>query len=86
VNWSASSKTQHRAELFIRSENKRNILADISGVISADDADIVELKARTTPENVALFDVVVEVSDLQHLRLLQQHLQQMPEVIEVRRR
>ncbi len=86
VNWSASSKTQHRAELFIRSENKRNILADISGIISAADADIVELKARTTPENVALFDVVVEVSDLQHLRLLQQHLQQMPEVIEVRRR
>ncbi len=86
VNWSASSKTQHRAELFIRSENKRNILADISGVISADDVDIVELKARTTPENVALFDVVVEVSDLQHLRQVQQHLQQMPEVIEVRRR
>ena len=86
VNWSASSKTQHRAELFIRSENKRNILADISGIISADDVDIVELKARTTPENVALFDVVVEVSDLQHLRQLQLHLQQMPEVIEVRRR
>ncbi|HEB69584.1 MAG TPA: bifunctional (p)ppGpp synthetase/guanosine-3',5'-bis(diphosphate) 3'-pyrophosphohydrolase [Desulfobulbus sp.] len=86
VNWSASSKTQHRAELFIRSENKRNILADISGVISADDADIVELNARTTPENVALFDVVMEVSDLQHLRQVQQHLQQMSEVIEVRRR
>ncbi len=86
VNWSASGKMQHRAELFIRSENKRNILADISGVISADDADIVELNARTTPENVALFDVVVEVSDLQHLRQVQLHLQQMPEVIEVRRR
>ena len=86
VNWSSSGTTQHRAELFIRSENKRNILAEISGVISADEADIVELKARTTPENIALFDVVVEVSDLEHLRQVQQHLQQMPEVIEVRRR
>jgi GTP pyrophosphokinase len=86
VNWSASGKTLHRAELFIRSENKRNILAEISGSISADDADIVEFKARTTPEDIALFNVVVEVSDLQHLQHLQQHLQQMPEVIEVRRR
>jgi len=86
VNWSGSGKTLHRAELFIRSENKRNILAEISGSISADDADIVEFKARTTPEDIALFNVVVEVSDLQHLQHLQQHLQQMPEVIEVRRR
>jgi len=86
VNWSASSKVMHRAELFIRSENKRSILADISAVISTDAADVVELNARTTPENVVLLDVVVEVSDLEHLQSLQQHLQQMPEVIEVRRR
>lgn len=86
VNWSASSTVMHRAELFIRSENKRSVLADISAVISTDAADIVEFNARVTPENVALFNVVVEVSDLEHLRTLQQHLQQMPEVIEVRRR
>ncbi len=86
VNWSASSKSMHRAELFIRAENRRGILADISGLISADDADVVEFKARTTPENIALLDVVVQVSDLQHLRQLQRNLQHMPEVIEVRRR
>lgn len=86
VNWSASNTSLHRAELFIRAENKRSILTEISGVISADDADVVELKARTTLENVALFDVVVEVSGLQQLRGLQQHLQQLPEVIEVRRK
>jgi GTP pyrophosphokinase len=86
VNWSASSKVMHRAELFIRAENKRSVLADISAVISTDGADIVEFNARTTPENVALFDVVVEVFDLEHLRSLQQHLQQMQEVIDVRRR
>ena len=86
VNWSSSSAVKHRAELFIRAENKRSILADISAVISTDNADVVEFNVRTTPDNVALFDVVVKVTDLDHLRSLQQHLQQMPEVIDVRRR
>lgn len=86
VQWSATGKTMHRSQLFIQAENTRSVLADISGIISADDAVIVELKARTTPENVALFDVIVEVSDLTHLRFLLQRLQQMPEVIEVRRK
>ncbi len=85
VTWSAASTSRHRAELRIRVENKRNILAEISGTISADDADIVEFKARTTADNVAQLGVIVEVADLQHLQQLQMHLQQMPEVIEVRR-
>jgi len=86
VHWSSTGTTRHRAELFVRAENKRSILTELSGVISAADADIVEMKARTTPENVAIFEVVVEVSDVHHLRRLQQQLQQMPEVIDVRRR
>ncbi|HHL33518.1 MAG TPA: bifunctional (p)ppGpp synthetase/guanosine-3',5'-bis(diphosphate) 3'-pyrophosphohydrolase, partial [Desulfobulbaceae bacterium] len=85
VTWSSTGKTRHRAELRIRAENRRTILAEISGAISADDADIVEFKARTTTDNVAQLGVIVEVADLQHLRQLQRHLQQMPEVIEVRR-
>ena len=85
VTWSTAGTSRHRAELRIRVENKRNILAEISGTISADDADIVEFKARTTADNVAQLGVIVEVADLQHLLQLQRHLQQMPEVIEVRR-
>jgi Guanosine polyphosphate pyrophosphohydrolases/synthetases len=56
------------------------------GTISADDADIVELNARTTVENIDQLEVLLEVGNLKHLQLLQQHLLQMPEVIEVRRR
>jgi GTP pyrophosphokinase len=86
VSWSGSPKVMHRAELYIKAENRKKILAEISSAISADDADIVELTARKTVENLAELDVIVEVSDLNHLRLLQQHIQQVPEVIEVRRR
>ncbi len=86
VNWSEKGTGRHRSELFLRAEDKKNLLAEISALISSDDADIIEFQARKNPENVAEFKVVLEIKDLQHLQLLQQHLQQMPEIIEVRRR
>lgn len=86
VAWAGTPQTTHRASLQIRAENRKNLLAEISSTISADDADIVELNARTTVENIAELEVLLEVVNLKHLQLLQQHLLQMPEVIEVRRR
>ena len=86
VSWSGRPQATHRAALLIRAENRKSLLADISGTISADDADIVELNARTTMENMAELEVIIQVVDLPHLQLLQQHLMQMPEVLEVRRR
>ena len=86
VSWAASTHNTHRAALLIRAENRKSLIADISGSISADDADIVELNARKTMDNMAELDMVVEVVDLKHLQLLQQHILQLPAVIEVRRR
>jgi GTP pyrophosphokinase len=86
VSWSKTVSSRHRTELLLRAENKKNLLAEISALIASDDADVIEFNARTTPENVAEFSVVLEITDLQHLQVLQQHLQQMPEMIEVRRR
>jgi len=86
VKWSGLVTTKHRSELLIRAENRKNILADISSSISHDDADIISLNARTTSNNLAELEIVLEVSDLNHLQTLQQHLRQLPEIIDVRRR
>ena len=86
VAWSASTHNTHRAALLVRAENRKNLIADISGSLSADDADIVELNARRTMNNMTELEAVVEVVDLKHLQLLQQHILQLPAVIEVRRR
>lgn len=86
VNWSGGIKARHRSELLIRAENRKNILADISSTISHDDAEIISFNARTTSNNLAELDIVLEVSDLKHLQVVQQHLMQLPEIIEVRRR
>lgn len=86
VNWSGSVKTLHRSELLIKAENRKSMLADISSAISHDDAEIVSLNARTTTDNLAELDIVLEVADLNHLQVIQQHLMQLPDIIEVRRR
>ncbi len=85
VAWSGALQTSHRSKLLIRAENRKSLLADISSIISSDDANIVELNTRTTVENIAELKVILEVEDIKHLRVLLQHIRQLPEVIEVRR-
>ncbi len=86
VNWSNDIQGRHRTELFLRADNRKNLLADISTLISSDNADVIEFSSKTTPENIAEFRVVLEINDKDHLQKLLAHLQQMPDMIEVRRR
>ncbi|PIE56337.1 MAG: GTP pyrophosphokinase [Desulfobulbus propionicus] len=86
VSWSSSASMKYQVGLLIRTENRKNILGDISSTLNADDAEILELKAKTIGGNMAEFHVLLEVADLGHLHRVQQRLQQMPEVIEVHRR
>ncbi len=86
VNWPADLQQSYHSPLLIRAENRKNILATISSAISADDADIVELNAKTTANNVVEIEVLLGVRDLTHLGHIQQHLRQVPEVVELRRR
>jgi GTP diphosphokinase / guanosine-3',5'-bis(diphosphate) 3'-diphosphatase len=85
VQWSESKQGSHRSELFVQAIDRRNLLADISSIISSDDANIIEMNSRTLANNIAEFRVVLEVTDRNHLHLLQTHLQQLPDVLEVRR-
>lgn len=86
VNWSGEMQAKHRTELFLRADNRKNLLADISSLISSDNADVIEFSSRTTAENIAEFRVILEITDKGHLQKLLIHLQQMPDIIEVRRR
>ncbi len=85
VTWPAALQQNYNTALLIRAERRKGVLANISSSISADDAEIVELNARTL-QNGAEIDVLLSVRDLDHLGLIMQHLRQMSEVVELRRR
>jgi GTP pyrophosphokinase len=86
VNWSADAKTVHRAQIYLVTQNKKGMLAAVSNAISMDDANIVELEAKTSADNLSTSNIVLEVENLEHLSRLMQHLRQIDGVVEVRRR
>ena len=86
VQWPAALAQSYQCGLMIRAENKKGALADISGAINADDADILELNARATPQNTLEIEALVALRDLDHLNHIRQHLRRLPEVADVRRR
>lgn len=85
VEWANTKDAGHRVEIQVSAENGKGIFAAISSTISTDDADIIEISARTTPADTADFHIVVEVEGLEHLQRLLQHLRQMEQVITARR-
>lgn len=84
VDWSGTS-ARYRAALHVQAEASRTLLAEISSLVNADDAGIIEFRASTTPNQRISLGLVVDVVDLAHLQRLQGHLLQQSGVISVRR-
>ncbi len=85
VSWAGIAEKSYKVGIHISAENRRGILAEISGAISLDNANIVEVSAHTTPADLAEMTISLEVGHLDHLNTLMQHLRQLPAVITVRR-
>ncbi len=85
VEWSTNQESSHRVEIQVSAENGKGVFAAISTAISSDDANIVEISARTFPADTADFHIGVEVEGLEHLQRVLQHLRQMEQVITARR-
>lgn len=85
VNWAGIAEKTYRAKIHVRAENKRGIFAEISSAISLDNANIVDISAHTTPTDQAEMNISLEVENLDHLKSLMQHIQQLPAVISIRR-
>lgn len=85
VTWTGIPEKQFKVALHITAEDSRGVFAEVSGAISHDNANIVQMSAHTTPANLAELKVSLEVENLEHLNVLIQHLRQLPAVITVRR-
>lgn len=85
VSWTGIAEKSYKVGIHISAENKRGIFAEISGAISLDNANIVDIAAHTTQADLAEMTISLEVGHLDHLNILMQHLRQLPAVITVRR-
>lgn len=85
VSWSGIADKTYKVSINVVAENSRGIFAEISSTISTENANIVDISAHTTPTDQAQMTISLEVENLDHLRVLMQHLRQIPAVITVRR-
>ncbi len=85
VSWSGIEDKTYRVSINVVAENTRGIFAEISAIISTDGANIVDISAHTTPTDQAQMTISIEVENLDHLKVMMQHLKQIPAVIAVRR-
>lgn len=85
VSWSGIEDKTYRVSINVVAENTRGIFSEISAVISTDCANIVDISAHTTATDQAQMTISIEVENLEHLKVMMQHLRQIPQVITVRR-
>ncbi|NOR23225.1 MAG: RelA/SpoT family protein [Desulforhopalus sp.] len=85
VSWSGIAEKTYKVGIHVSAENKRGIFSEISSAINLENANIVDISAHTTPTDQADMTISLEVENLKHLKILIQHLRQLPAVINVRR-
>ncbi|MCH4561762.1 MULTISPECIES: GTP diphosphokinase [Halomonas] len=86
VEWGERARTQYPVEIEIQAWDRSGLLRDVTGVLSHDKVNVLSVNTRTdTDDGIARMTITVEVDGLETLGRLFSRIQQLPNVIEVRR-
>lgn len=85
VNWPKDSKAAWPVNLRIITMNRQGLLADISAILGETKTNVVSATIRTLPDQTALIDITVDVTDRQHLASLINKVSPMQDVISIQR-
>nr|WP_245523082.1 bifunctional (p)ppGpp synthetase/guanosine-3',5'-bis(diphosphate) 3'-pyrophosphohydrolase [Thermodesulfatator indicus] len=86
IKWDSSDGATYTAKLWVITVDRKGMLASVSNAISAQEANILEASVRTTKDQRALFDFVIEVLNRAHLDKIMAAVKQIEGVIRVERR
>ncbi|RUM89591.1 MAG: GTP pyrophosphokinase [Thermodesulfatator sp.] len=85
VRWEKSNGAVHPVKLSVLTQDRKGMLAEVSGAITAAEANILKAEVDTTPDRRAIFHLVVEVTDREHLERIMNNLRSVKGVLRVRR-
>ncbi len=85
VAWSGVEEKIFQASIHISAENRKGLFAEVAGVITSDDANIINISGHVTQNNLTDMDLILEVANLGQLKRILLHIQQLPAVHSVRR-
>ncbi len=85
VEWSLSEQAFYSVQLEIEALDRVGLLNDITSIISAANINIRSARVSTRKSSMAIFSLVIDVPDLDHLNRLMREISSLTDVLRVYR-
>jgi GTP pyrophosphokinase len=85
VNWGKTPEKLYPVDLMIKAYDRRGLLKDVSMTLSFEDINILSMNTLSQQDGTADLLITVEIDSLSHLGKLLNKLQQLPNIMDVRR-
>ena len=87
VGWGESDSATYPVDLTLRAHDRTGLLRDISTVLADEGASVMDLSSHTDKKSMqTIMDISVEIQDLPTLSMAITRLEQLPNVVSVRRK
>lgn len=87
TEWGNSGDSAYPVDLSVHAFDRSGLIRDISAVLADEDANVLELKSRTDRKSMqVIMDLRIEIRDLPTLSTAINRLEQLPNVVSVRRK
>ncbi len=87
TSWGESDQDSYPVDLTLHAFDRSGLIRDITGVLADEDANVLDLKSHTDKESMQVIMVLsLEIKDLPTLSTAITRLEQLPNVVSVRRK
>jgi len=83
VEWDIDKNIGFQVEIQIKATDRKGLLSELTIVLAEAKIPINALNARVTKERTALFNLVLEISDIEHLDKLMKKLKNLKGVVDI---
>ncbi|HAR08589.1 MAG TPA: GTP diphosphokinase, partial [Cobetia sp.] len=86
VEWGERSSSQYPVDIEIQAWDRSGLLRDVTNVLSGDKVNVLSVNTRTDQlDNIATLKITLEVENLDVLGRVFARIQQLPNIIDVKR-
>jgi len=87
VSWGTSDKTTYPVDLMLRAFDRSGLLRDVSTILADENANVTDLKSHTDKKSLqTIMEISIEISDLPALSTAIARLEQLSNVVSVKRK
>ncbi len=85
VRWADSDDASYEAEIQIISPDRKNLLADATGIVSDMDVLVNGVAAKRSKDGMVMINIKIEIKGIEQLKKIMNKYKAMPDVIDVKR-